>query len=181
MTASFHLNSTPTPFLGDQAAAKALYHQYAPAMYNICLRMVQHPQEAEDLLQEAFIQVFEHLNRFRGESTLGAWIKSIVVNKCLNHLKKRRLPVVFEPVDDVAEPEATCDEDAFKGTVELIREAISQLPDGYRIVLSLYLFEGYSHRDIARFLNITESTAKTQYMRAKQKVRTWVIERQNNQ
>lgn len=161
----------------QQAEAKALYQKYAPAMYNLCLRMLQHPQEAEDLLQESFLQVFAHLDSFRGEATMGAWIKRIVVNTCLNHLKKRRIPLVYEEPGDVAEEPPSWNEEEFCGTVELVRKAISRLPEGYRVVLTLHVFEGYTHREIADQLDIAESTAKTQYMRARQKVRLWV----NNQ
>lgn len=177
MTAQLPRKSVSFESNGEQDAAKALYRKYAPAMYNLCLRILQHPQDAEDLLQESFAQVFTHLDSFRAESTIGAWIKRIVVNCCLNHLKKRRIPLVFEEPPEVADEPQSRDEESFSGTVELVRDAISRLPEGYRIVLTLHVFEGYTHREIAEQLEIAESTAKTQYMRARQKVRLWV----NNQ
>lgn len=171
------LNHAPTPEIlleqcrkGDARACRQLYEQYSRAMFNICLRMLNDVRDAEDLLQEAFSQVFRSLGNYRGEATLGAWIKRIVVNKCLNHIKKRKM--YFE---DLGETEAVetekRDEEAFELTVSRVQEAIRQLPDGYRVVLTMHLFEDYSHREIAESLGIAESTAKTQYMRAKEKIR----------
>lgn len=155
---------------GDMLAAKQLYEQYSKAMYNICLRMMNNVQDAEDMLQEAFYMIFKNLESYRGESTIGAWIKSIVVHKCINQLKKKK-PVWVEADNLELQEEEMVDEQAFKYTVENVKQAINHLPDGYRIVLNLYLFENYSHKEIAEKLGISESTAKTQYMRAKKKVR----------
>lgn len=155
---------------GDRIAFKHLYDQYSNAMFNICLRMMNNVHDAEDILQEAFFQVFKNLESFRGEATIGSWIRSIVVNKCLNELKKKKIR--FTHTDDLEiETEEAVDEADFTYHVESVKQAIKTLPDGYRIVLNLYLFEDYSHRQIAEKLGISESTAKTQYMRAKQKVR----------
>jgi RNA polymerase sigma-70 factor (ECF subfamily) len=158
---------------GDMLAAKQLYEQYSKAMYNICLRMMNNVQDAEDMLQEAFYMIFKNVESYRGESTIGAWIKSIVVHKCINQLKKRK-PVWVEADNLELQEEEMMDEHAFKYTVENVKQAINHLPDGYRIVLNLYLFENYSHKEIAEKLGISESTAKTQYMRAKKKVREMV-------
>lgn len=159
---------------GDREAFRQLYEQYSRAMYNICLRMMNDVHDAEDILQEAFIQVYKSISQFRGEASIGSWIKRIVINKCLNQLKKN-MPH-FIQVDDMElnEEGSQVNEEEFTCTVENVKKAVSELPDGYRIVLSLYLFEDYSHREIAEKLNISESTAKTQYMRAKQKVRELV-------
>lgn len=161
---------------GDMPAAKQLYEQYAKAMYNICLRMMNNVEDAEDMLQEAFYQVFKNIGSYRGESAIGAWIKSIVVNKCLNQLKKRRLLLVTTDAAEYAVEEDKTDEQAYIYTVEYVKKAIQYLPDGYRVVLTLYLFENYSHKQIAERLGISESTAKTQYMRAKQKIREYFKE-----
>lgn len=162
---------------GDLAAAKQLYDRYSQAMYSICLRMMDNRQDAEDMLQEAFYQVFKSIGTYREEATIGAWIKSIVVNKCLNQLKKKKQK--FEEANDDLEfeEEKPMDEQQFSYTVQSIKQAIKNLPEGYRIVLSLYLFEGYSHKEIAHKLDISLSTVKTQYMRAKRKVREMVAEK----
>lgn len=160
---------------GDVSSARQLYEQYSKAMYNICLRMMNNVQDAEDMLQESFYQVFKNIENYRGEATIGAWIKRIVINKCLNQLKKKN-PVFVEADNLEFLEEEPLDEQNFTYTVENIKKAIEKLPDGYRIVLSLYLFENYSHKEIADQLNISLSTAKTQYMRAKKKVREMVVE-----
>lgn len=159
---------------GDPVARRQLYERYSRGMYQICLRLMNNEHDAEDMLQDAFYQVFKSLDTYRGEATIGAWIKRIVVNKCLNQLKKKNQ--VFVHADDLeCREEEAVDEERFTCTVDKVKKAINELPDGYRVVLSLYLFEDYSHRQIAEALGISESTAKTQYMRAKQRVRESVL------
>jgi len=155
---------------GDVRAFKALYDAYSAAMYNICLRMTGNVSDAEDLLQEAFLQVYRNISRLEHAGSVTAWIKRIVVNHCLTHLRRKK--VHFEEVDQVEmKEEEETDEDGFAWTVTAIKDAIAALPYGYRTVINLYVFEEYSHREIAGLLNISESTVKTQYMRAKERVR----------
>ncbi|RAJ88198.1 RNA polymerase sigma-70 factor (ECF subfamily) [Chitinophaga dinghuensis] len=162
---------------GDVRAFRELYDSYSAAMYNICLRMTNHVSDAEDILQEAFIQVYRSIEKLERGASLSAWIKRIVVNHCLNYLRKKK--VYFEEVEDVEVSEDNgVDEVQFSWTVAAIKTAIDTLPTGYRTVLNLYLFENYSHREIAEMLGISESTAKTQYMRAKEKVRQ-IVNQQN--
>ncbi|WP_143307362.1 RNA polymerase sigma factor [Chitinophaga vietnamensis] len=162
---------------GDVRAFRELYDAYAGAMYNICLRMTGNTSDAEDTLQEAFLQIHRNIGKLENDTSLTAWIKRIVVNHCLNSLRKKK--VYFEEVEEVEMPEeAAVDEDQFTWTVSAIKSAITTLPHGYRTVLNLYLFEEYSHREIAEMLGISESTAKTQYMRAKEKVRQ-IVNQQN--
>lgn len=158
---------------GDVRAFHELYEAYSRAMYNICLRMTGHSSDAEDVLQEAFVQVFKNLEKLESDSSLTAWIKRIVVNHCLSHLRKKK--VSWEEVGETeAAVETEVDEEEHALTVSMVKEAIRELPDGYRTVLNLYIFEEYSHREIAALLGITESTVKTQFMRAKEKVRQLV-------
>jgi RNA polymerase sigma-70 factor (ECF subfamily) len=156
---------------GDVRAFRELYNAYSAAMYNICLRMTGNVADAEDTLQEAFMQIFKSIERLENASSITAWIKRIVVNHCLSRLRKKK--VYFEEVDniDLEEEPGAVDEDSFAWTVAAIKEAIHVLPHGYRTVLNLYIFEEYSHKEIAAMLDISESTVKTQYMRAKDKVR----------
>ena len=153
---------------GKRSAQSALYERYAQAMYQICLRMLNAPEEAEDLLQEAFVDVFSHLQSYRFESTLGAWIKRIVVNRCINKLKSRKLQLVelsnHEPVIPQGH-DTDFEEQDLK--IHRIKSAMKVLPDGYRSVLSLYLFEGYDHQEIGEILGISEETSKSQYSRAR--------------
>ena len=155
---------------GRRDAQFELYRLYSRAMYNTALRMVRHPHDAEDLLQSIFIEVFTKLESFRYESSIGAWMKRITVNKCINFLKSRRLVLSeLTPFNDrMEEPEPDREP---PHSVERINHAISELPDGYRVVFSLYAVEGYDHEEIAQILGITEATSKSQYSRAKAKLR----------
>lgn len=163
---------------GDSKAQHALYKLYAKPMYNVSLRIVNHVGEAEDILQEAFLDAFSKIGNFRGESTFGAWLRRIVVNKSVNCLKKRRLRLfedITEAGGDICEFQADEDNDAWD--VQQVYHAIRELPDGYRLVLTLYLLEDYSHAEIARTLNISESTSKSQYNRAKARVREQLMKK----
>lgn len=158
---------------GDRKAQHQLYGLYAKAMFNICVRMLNSVQEAEDVLQDAFCDAFSNLNTFRYESGFGSWMKRLVINHCINYLRKRKVALVH--YDDMAifdEPDETSNnEEEIKYEVLKIHKAMQQLPEGYRIVFSLYLIEGYDHTEISEILGISESTSKSQFLRAKVKVR----------
>jgi RNA polymerase sigma-70 factor (ECF subfamily) len=154
---------------GSSRAQFMLYNQYSKAMYNVAYRMMNNREDAEDMLQESFMECFRNISSFRFESTFGAWLKSILINRCINHLRKKKIDIVLyeTPPVNVPEEEAETEYDTdnvFKG--------IELLPDGYRIVLTLYLLEGYDHTEIAQILGISESTSKSQYSRAKDKLRS---------
>jgi len=139
-------------------------------MYNICFRMMNNTEEAKDMLQEGFVEAFRRLESFRFESTFGAWLKKIVINKCINALEKRRIVWVDEEVADSQIADATSesiDEEELKLSVERVKKAMSQIPEGARVIFSLFLFEGYNHAEISEILHISESTSKTQFMRAR--------------
>lgn len=157
---------------GNRQAQHTLYRRYCDAMYNTCYRMLGSSAEAEDALQEAFMDVFGKLDTFREESSLGAWIKRIVINHCLNVFKKRRLQVeeLNEKYAELPEHEENDDEHIVY-EVKRVKEAIMKLPDGYRQVLTLYLIEGYDHSEIASIMGIQESGSKSQYSRARAKLR----------
>jgi len=135
--------------------------------------MLGNAEDAEDILQLAFVDVFRRLNQFRQESTIGAWIKRIVVNRCLDHLRKRKVMIESfdDQVHDTPQAEATNGASELSYTVDDIQRAVYTLPDGYRVVLTLYLFEGYDHEEISDILDISVSTSKSQYHRAKRKLR----------
>ena len=154
---------------GSASAQQELYLRYADAMFNTCMRIVGNRQDAEDVLQVAFTKVFLKIKTYRGESTIGAWIKKIVVNLSLNHLKRNR--IYFEEVADQVDDytEHLLEEDQL--SVEKIKIAMNELPEGYRLVFSLYLLEGYDHKEIASILKISEATSKSQYSRAKRKIK----------
>ena len=155
---------------GKRQAQFELYRLYSKSMYNICLRMVRNELDAEDLLQNSFVDVFSNLRSFRYQSSVGAWIKRIVVNNCINFLKKKRL--LIEELDDrVVNIKEDVHIPASGLKVETVNRAVQKLPDGYRVVFSLYMFEGYDHKEIASILNITEATSKSQFSRAKKKLK----------
>jgi RNA polymerase sigma factor (sigma-70 family) len=157
---------------GNVKAQFELYSLYSRAMFSICLRMVNRKEEAEDLLQDAFAEIFDKLGTFRFESGFGSWAKKIVINKCINHLRKRKPDLRFESqLPEVETEEVTIDYENLNLQVEKVKRAISELPDGYRIIFSLYALEGYDHEEISSILGIGESTSKTQYMRAKLKIK----------
>ncbi|QQL49724.1 RNA polymerase sigma factor [Mucilaginibacter ginkgonis] len=157
---------------GSKKACYELYRLYAKAMLNVAFRIVGNVAEAEDVLQESFLDAFNKLKDFRQETTFGLWIKQIVVNRSINLLRKRRLELVDmdgEQMENIADEEVFDDED-MQYQVAQVKEAMKLLPEGYRVVLSLYLLEGYDHEEIGQILNITENTSRTQFLRAKRKL-----------
>ena len=157
---------------GDVRAQYQLYSLYSRAMYNICFRMTNQKEEAEDLLQESFTYAFSKLGSFRFESSFGAWLKRIVVNTCINHLKKRKVDLVYtEQHNDPIPEDDYVDYQEIKFQVEGVMKAMDKLPEGYRVVFSLYLLEGYDHKEISDILGISESTSKSQFLRAKKKIK----------
>jgi RNA polymerase sigma factor (sigma-70 family) len=158
---------------GDRRSYAALYEKYSKAMFNTSLRIVNNPGDAEDILQDAFVDAFASLESFQYKSTFGAWLKKIVINKSINHLRKKKVDLIDidrTPVAEAMPNEEVLDEKDIRLKVEEIKRAVKQLPNGYRTVLSLYLFEGYDHEEIAEILRVSHATVRTQYMRAKQKL-----------
>lgn len=157
---------------GEQKAQFQLYKLYYKAMYNTCLRIVNDTLEAEDIMQVAFLKAFDKISFYKGEVSFGAWLKKIVVNHALDELRKRKLDTksIEDSVYEIK------DEESFDNTKEVIlkleevKKGISKLPDGYRIVISLYLIEGYDHDEISGILNISSSTSRSQFARAKKKL-----------
>ena len=145
---------------GDRAAQHELYRLYSRAMLNTAMRILNHLGEAEDVLQEAFLDAFLKIGEFRQQSTFGAWLKQIVVNRALQQLRQRKM--LWADVEE-AEGLATAGEaePEYELSMETVQAGIEQLPDGFRTVLSLYLMEGYDHEEIAQILDITESTSRT--------------------
>ena len=169
--------------LHDRQAQAELYRRYAKAMFNAALRITGDYAEAEDVLQESFLSAFRELSTYKGDSSFGAWLKRIVVNKSINCLRQRRLALVplgeqhhDAPADNnsAASPD---DEAETHYRADVLRRCIQELPDGYRVVLSLYLLEGYDHLEIAGILGISESTSKSQYSRARVRLRELATQR----
>ncbi|MFZ2287172.1 MAG: sigma-70 family RNA polymerase sigma factor [Bacteroidales bacterium] len=157
--------------MGSRKAQFRLYELYSKAMFNTAFRITGSREEAEDMLQEAFTDCFRNLGSYRTESTFGAWLKTIVINRCISRLRKKEAQLVY--IDDYSRHEFTEEESAESAWPDpaVIARAVEKLPDGYRVVLSLYLLEGYDHTEISQILGISESTSKTQYLRAKEKLK----------
>jgi RNA polymerase sigma factor (sigma-70 family) len=153
---------------GNRKAQFRLYNQYSKAMYNLAYRILNNREDAEDILQETFVDCFRNLDSFRFESTFGAWLKKILVNKCLNLLKKKKIDLIF--CDTLPAAVFEEDEEVTFDTGKIFK-GIEMLPNGYRIILTLYLIEGYDHSEISQILGISESTSKSQYLRSKEKLR----------
>ena len=159
---------------GDRKAQFQIYKLYYKAMYNTSLRIVNNSMEAEDIMQESFLAAFEKIDMYSGTVSFGAWLKRIVINRSLDALSRRK--VIFEDIeshtgisDDYTTYDAERNEEINSKIVKL-KEAIEKLPDGYRIILSLYLLEGYDHDEIAEILKISSSTSRSQLSRARQKL-----------
>jgi RNA polymerase sigma factor (sigma-70 family) len=157
----------------DRLAQSELYKLYYKAMYNTCYRMLNDKVEAEDVMQESFLAAFLKINTYRGEMSFGSWLKRIVINKTIDVLRARKLK--FDELDErvnIPDNEDRNVAEAEEGgnKIEKIREAVRKLPEGFRVVLSLALFEGFDHEEIAMILKINESTSRSQLARAKKKL-----------
>lgn len=161
---------------GSRSAQYAFYKKYSKAMYNISYRITNDPDDAEDVLQEAFLSAYNHMHSFKGDASIGAWLKRIVINASINHLRKNRMLQVPLEQFEIEEENTMKDEDIIL-ELERVKEAIQALPVGFRTVFSLYLLEGYDHREIAEILGVSESTSKSQYNRAKKRLKEILKER----
>lgn len=157
---------------GEQKAQFQLYKLYYKAMYNTCLRIVNDSFEAEDIMQESFLKAFEKINFYKGEVSFGAWLKRIVVNHSLDEIRKIKLITnsMEDSVYEIKEEEKGENNIDIQWKIEEIKKEINNLPDGYRIVISLYLIEGYDHDEISKIMNISSSTSRSQCARAKKKL-----------
>ena len=157
--------------LNKAKAQMQLYDAYCNAMFNVAQRYVKDSVTAEDMMQDAFIKVFKNINSFKGEVTIGAWIKRIVINQCIDYLKKKRIELVSieeKQLDVAVNDDWSVDEVV---NVNMVTTAINSLPEKYKVVLSLYLLEGYDHQEIAQVLSISEVASRSQLMRGKNKLK----------
>lgn len=169
-TEQIHKNIIEACKRGNERSKYELYQLYAKAMFNVCYRMTNNREEAEDRLQEAFSLAFQKLDSFRYESTFGAWLKRIVVNTCINAMQKRKVELKY--CEEIYNYDQPVEEEEYEPefTVAGITKAMEELPEGGRMIFSLYLLEGYDHGEISQILGITESTSKSQFMRAKRRI-----------
>ena len=164
---------------GNGAAQKKIFEMYAGNLYGSAYRITGNTMDAQDVIQESFVDAFEKIDSFRSDGTLGSWLKRIVINKSLNHIKKRKQ--VFEPVETIEMVEQNLDDyEEPEYTIEMVKKAMEELAEGYKVIFSLFAFEGYSHKQIADELGIAESTSKSQYNRAKTRIKELVIKQQQH-
>ncbi len=147
------------------SAQKALYERYAEYMLAVCLRYVPEQQQAEDLMIQAFAKMFEKIEQFKFEGSFEGWLRRIVINECLMHLRKRQF--FMDSLENAEREILSSGENTHLETQDLL-QMVGQLPAGYRMVFNLYAIEGYSHKEIAEQLNISEGTSKSQLSKARQ-------------
>jgi RNA polymerase sigma factor (sigma-70 family) len=166
---------------GDRDAQFRIYKLYYKAMYNTSLRIVNDTAEAEDIMQESFLDAFQRLHGYTGEGSFGSWLKRIVINRSLDYLRRVKETVSFDEVDyDLPDTHEENREEELQFQVAEVKKAISQLPDEYRVVLSLFLLEGYDHEEIAQILKISNQLSRTRYSRARQKLLALLKEKSFN-
>jgi len=165
---------------GERSAQQRLYNTYAGRMYAVCLRYCKSRAEAQDVLQEGFIKVFENLKVFKQVCPLEAWIRRVMVNTALKYLRSQKRSILyFVDMQDREQYTATVQDESAdlslnQFTNEELVQAVQQLATGYQLVFNLFAIEGYSHKEIAELLGITESTSKSQYMRARKQLRLYL-------
>ncbi len=150
----------------NRLAQKELYEKYKSAMFTLAYRVTNDFEDANDVLQEAFVQVFRAIEQFRGESTIGAWIKTIVIRAAYRKVKQR---VTFDDIENL--PDNTIVQWGNSLDTEYLEKAIQSLSEGYRTVFTLAEIEGFSHREIGEMLGISEGTSKSQLFYAKKRLR----------
>ncbi|NVJ88356.1 MAG: RNA polymerase sigma factor [Flavobacteriaceae bacterium] len=148
----------------NREAQQQIFEQYSPKMLGVCRQYVKDMHHAEDLLLQGFLKVFTNLHKFKYEGSFEGWIRRIVVNTCISYLRKKNVIDVSDE-DYMFNDAAT--ENLENTSVEDIQKLIDQLPEGYKMVFNLYAIEGYKHSEIAKKLNISESTSKSQLFKAR--------------
>src|SRR5687767_9724420 len=150
----------------DRTAQKRLYETYSSKMYALCYRYVRNPMEAEDILVTAFMKVFDKIDQFKSEGSFEGWIRRIVVNEALTQLRRNR-SMYLETELEQADREPDYDKLSDHLEAEDLLNMIQEMPAGYRIVFNMYAIDGYSHKEIADHLGISENTSKSQLSRAR--------------
>src|SRR3954464_14672401 len=159
---------------GDRKSQKALYDKYAPKLFTLCLRYTKHYRDAEDVLQDGFVKLFNNLDKFKGDGSFEGWVRRIFVNTAIQQFRNKKLQTVNSELYEnvlVDSRASGLDNLYYK---DLLKKWQS-LSRGYRTVFQLYAIEGFSHQEIAQVMGISESTSKSQYLRARGFLRTTII------
>lgn len=151
-----------------------LFEQFAGKFMTVCLRYAGDAMEAEDMLQDGFVRIFNNMHQFKFEGSFEGWMRRIVVNVCLKHLQKKKLHFVEMKESGPSVPALNASAYAHLGEEDLLK-LINALPDGYRIVFNLNVIEGYSHEEIAKELNIQPSTSRSQLVKARKMLQQQIV------
>ena len=161
----------------DRRAQKALYDKYSRRMMAVCLRYIKDMEDARDLLQEGFIKLFTNIHKFSGEGSFDGWVRKIFVNCALERLRQNDVLKCADDINDIDYAEIPNDEATSDISSDEIMMYVRSLPDGFRTVFNMFAIEGYSHKEIGIELNITESTSRSQYMRARKMLQKMIIKK----
>lgn len=160
---------------GRRSAQSALYRKYASVMLAICMRYAKNRDEAEDILQEAFLKIFQNIESYRKEGSFEGWMKRIMINHALNFYRRSKKQPFLEDIESINENDIMDKEEQQASHVpvsaERLTALIQMLPPGYRMVFNMYVFEEYSHKEISIELSISENTSKTQLLKARRMLR----------
>ena len=156
---------------GDRQAQNQLYQKYKGLLFGVCLRYAKDRDEAQDILQDGFVKIFSNLYQYKTKGVLIGWMRRVVVNTALEHLRKRKWQWVDVPMEQFEDMTEIEEESFDKKYAPILIKLIQQLPDGYRTVFNLYVMEGYTHNEIAEILQITITTSRTQLFKAKKSLR----------
>jgi RNA polymerase sigma-70 factor (ECF subfamily) len=158
--------------LGNPRMQRMLYEKFSPKMYALCIRYAGNTDDAQDILQDGFVKVFGNIAKFKGTGSFEGWIRRIIVNTAIEHFRKKN---TLQAIDEHTENQLADDHSDIFNSLEAkeLLEIIKSMPAGYRTVFNLYAIEGYTHKEIATMMNLTEGTSKSQYARAK----SWLQEK----
>ena len=161
----------------NRQCQQQVFRLYAGKMMAVCLRYTRHHMEAEDIMQDAFIKVFDNISKFQFKGSFEGWIRRIVVNTALKNYSKKSFQKEHIGIEQY--PEIPLDPNIYSDLYEEeLLKLVEKLPDGYRLVFNLYVIEGYSHKEIAELLNIQESTSRSQLVKARKLLQTWILKQQ---
>ena len=162
---------------GKRQAQQQVYETYSPKMFAVCLRYVRHQFDAEEVMTNGFLKVFSKIDQFKEEGSFEGWIRRIMVNEALNHLRKNKMQQSEVDIENTREVAEYAEAESNLNAEDLMK-CVNQLPDGYRTVFNLYAIEGYSHKEIAEQLGISTNTSKSQLSRARVLLQKYVLEQE---
>ena len=161
----------------DRKAQQALFQHYADKLLGLCIRYVKDKEIAEEIMIIGFTKVFEKIGTYRGEGSFEGWIKRLMVNECLMYLRKQQRLGYTSDIDEINQAETAVQPETDLEVNELLN-MIHELPEGYKTVFNMYAIEGYSHKEIAESLNITEGTSKSQLSKARSFLQKLIIKQE---